>query len=228
LGSEVDISAGSIESFRVRSGTEANISGGTIDNLSARTGGVVNISGGAVGFANALEDGSEVNISGGTVGDFFVGNFFNTNDSNVVNISGGTISDDFKVNAGCEVNLFGSDFALNGVPIDGLTINDAFTIVDRDVTLSGLLADGMPFSYVLFSTNGTVDFFSPNATLTVTLVSPVLLGDVDQDGVVGFSDIPSFIAVLQTGIYLEQADCNQDGEVTFADIGPFIAILTAS
>ena len=54
---------------------------------------------------------------------------------------------------------------------------------------------------------------------------PVLLGDVNMDGVVNFSDIPAFITVLQAGELKVEADCNQDGEVNFADIPAFIAIL---
>jgi len=72
--------------------------------------------------------------------------------------------------------------------------------------------------------------FTTNQSLTVTLVSSitaVILGDVNQDGEVTFTDIPSFIQVLQAGTFLEQADANEDGEVTFADIPAFIAILQA-
>ena len=43
-----------------------------------------------------------------------------------------------------------------------------------------------------------------------------------------FSDIPAFIAVLQAGTFLAEADCNQNGQVDFADIPVFIAILQGS
>ena len=101
------------------------------------------------------------------------------------------------------------------------------------MTLSCVLADGSAFSTLLdseldfFSNEG---FFSPNATLTVTLVPTAgntVLGDADQDGAVTFSDIAAFVAVLQSGIFLEQADVNQDGELNFADIPAFIEILQA-
>jgi agarase len=49
-----------------------------------------------------------------------------------------------------------------------------------------------------------------------------LLGDVNQDTVVDFSDIPPFIAILIAGDYQTEADVNEDGSVTFSDIGPFI------
>ena len=49
----------------------------------------------------------------------------------------------------------------------------------------------------------------------------------NQDAAVNFEDIPSFIEVLQAGIFLPAADCNQDGEVNFEDIPVFIEILQA-
>ena len=56
---------------------------------------------------------------------------------------------------------------------------------------------------------------------------PFILSDADRNGVVDFSDIAAFVAVLQFGIFLEQADVNQDGELNFADIPAFIEILQA-
>ena len=43
-----------------------------------------------------------------------------------------------------------------------------------------------------------------------------------------FSDIAAFIAALQSGMFLPEADANQDGELDFSDIGAFIEILQAS
>ena len=151
----------------------------------------------------------------------------------VLNISGGSIGTRINAGSDTEVNLFGSEFVLNGVLLDdSLTLGDAFTIVDRDVTLTGLFTDGTSFSFDLNSNDdgSFLDSFDPSATLTVTLGSPVttILGDVNQDGAVTFADIPSFIEVLQAGTLLAQADCNQDGVVDFADIPAFIAILLAS
>jgi len=55
----------------------------------------------------------------------------------------------------------------------------------------------------------------------------ILLGDVNQDGVVNFLDIVPFIALLSTSDYRAEADVNEDGEVTFLDIVPFIALLSS-
>ena len=57
---------------------------------------------------------------------------------------------------------------------------------------------------------------------------PVLLGDVNLDGIVDFSDIPSFITVLMGGGFQAEADCDGNGIVDFQDIPAFIAILIGS
>ena len=57
------------------------------------------------------------------------------------------------------------------------------------------------------------------------LLSDALLGDVNRDEAVGFSDIPPFISLLISGTYQLEADCNQNGLVDFADIPVFINIL---
>jgi hypothetical protein len=59
-----------------------------------------------------------------------------------------------------------------------------------------------------------------------TLAVEPSVGDINMDGLVDFSDIPPFIALLTSGSYQSEADCNFDGMVDFSDIGPFIYILT--
>lgn len=249
LGVELNVRGGSLGSgFDANSGSELNIRGGIVgEQLAALPGSQINISGGSVGDSFFIQLDSEVNISGGTVG-FIVAfadsvlnisggsigrgsvsaDLFATSDSEV-NISGGNIGT-VSGGVGAEVNLFGSDFVLDGVSLDSsVALGSALTIVDRDVTLSGLLDDGSPFSFDLNSTiiDGE-DRFDPSATLTVTLGPQFILGDCDLNREVNFADIAPFIQILQDGTFLHQADCNQDGEVTFADITSFIAILQAS
>jgi len=55
----------------------------------------------------------------------------------------------------------------------------------------------------------------------------VLLGDVNRDGVIDFSDITPFIDVLIAGVFQEEADTNGDGAVDFSDIPSFIDLLIA-
>ena len=67
----------------------------------------------------------------------------------------------------------------------------------------------------------TVDNFSVSDNL-----SGVVLGDVNQDGVVDFLDIGPFISLLQTGTFLAEGDIDGSGAVDFLDIGPFIGLLS--
>ena len=180
-GGSLNFSGGSAGTgLSLDEGTVANISGGSLGSFSANIDSLVNISGGSVGNFSS-NDGSVVNISGGSIVEFA-----NVGDRGVVNISGGTFGVGgpafnalfgFDAFAGSEINLFGSDFVLDGVLLDNLVIDEAFTILDRDVILSGLLAGGSAFSFDLSSTsdflNNSVSFFDPDATLTVTLASSV-------------------------------------------------------
>lgn len=115
-----------------------------------------------------------------------------------IGISGGTVGDVFFAGHCSVVNVFGSEFSIDGVELDTLVPGEAFTITGRDMTLSGFFVDGEQFSFQLSpDPSFSSDSFDPDATLTVTLGSPagpVLLGDVNQDGVV--FDIPAFIAIL--------------------------------
>jgi len=127
------------------------------------------------------------------------------------------------------VNVLVSEILIDGEEVNTLAFGQTVTINQRDVVLTGTLANGDPFSFDLNdSAPSFLDHFvHRNATLTVTLVELVVLGDSDQNGAVNFQDILPFIGFLTSDMYLEQADCNQDGFVNFSDIGPFISILIA-
>lgn len=243
LGSEVNVSDGTVGSlFRALSGSEMNISGGTVGSLlQALSGSQVNISGGNVGDSFESSAGSEVNISGGNVGDGFsalgavsisggtVGDLLQAFSGCELNISGGTLGDGFSARSGSQINIIGREFFIDGQQLDTLAQGEAFTITDRNVTLSGLLANGEPFSFQLNSAFSPSDgFFSQGATLTVTLDSSVSLGDVNRDGAVNFLDITPFIAILSAGGFQAEADIDQNGEVNFLDISPFIGILSSN
>lgn len=68
--------------------------------------------------------------------------------------------------------------------------------------------------------------FLSSAALVVSSAAPgPALGDVNLDGAVDFADIPSFIALLQSGGFQAEADINFDNVVDFADIPLFIELL---
>ena len=146
-----------------------------------------------------------------------------------VNISGGTVGAEFDAFSGSEVDLLGTEFLLDGVLLESLVAGEPFAITERDVTLSGVLADGTPFDFDLNAINTLgEDFFDPESTLTVTLGSPVILGDVNLDGVVDFFDIAPFIEVLSAAGFQAEADIDQNQAVNFFDIAPFIDILAGN
>ena len=91
-------------------------------------------------------------------------------------ISGGTFGNEFDAFSGSTVNLFGTEFFLNGSLVDALTVGETITIFDRgeDVVLSGVLADGTLFDFDLIPNDPFfVDFFEPNSTLTITRVAAI-------------------------------------------------------
>lgn len=144
-----------------------NISGGSVGTgLTAHSGGVINVSGGLIDEFFTAASGGTANISGGTVGDTLIASSGST-----VNISGGSVGDHAYAASGSTVNLFGLSFFLDGVEFSGLALDEPFIIIDRDVTLSGLLADGSAFEFDLNSTfTSDRDSFQTGSTLTVTLV----------------------------------------------------------
>ena len=216
--SEVNISGGSVgNGFDARDGSEINIRGGSVGFLRAFGGSKVNISGGSVENGLEARFDSEVNISGGSVR-----SSFRAQDGSVVNISGGSVGGNFNARDGSAVHLFGSNFAIDGVLLDNLIAGEAFTIRDRNVTLSGLFADGSAFSIDLEDNLAFavfLNYFSHSSTLTVTLGSPLMIGDFDSDGDVDGDDVDFYIGNLDqpaTGD-LTQLDLNGDGDVTIAD-----------
>ena len=233
VSSTVAISDGVVSNLTAFSGSEINLSGGDVANVwlfesSAE------ISGVSLDFLQ-VGLGSVVDFTGGTVGPdrgddrgFGLPDLIVDADS-TVNISGGRFGIVNVLQDG-EFNLFVTEAFIDGAPIEGLSPGETRTISERgQQLLSGVLADGSEFLYLLNPLPLAVvgDTFDLGSTVTVTLVSPVLLGDVNQDEVVNFEDIPSFIEVLQAGTFLPEADCNQDDFVNFDDIPALVEILQA-
>lgn len=62
--------------------------------------------------------------------------------------------------------------------------------------------------------------------LSVLDPEPLLLGDMNLDGVVDFFDIDPFVNVLINDSYQDEADFDQNGTVDFFDIDPFVRALS--
>ena len=166
--STVNISGGAINTdvFVVQDG-ELNVSAGNANSIDANNS-AVDISGGTIRVFNS--GGSTTNITGGTISDFL-----NAVADSTVNISGGTISG-LSAQDTSTVNILGTEFFLNGTPIDSLLVGQTLIIDERgdDSTLSGSLVDGSQFEFDLNPTFGEVDdSFSLDSNLTITLVAAV-------------------------------------------------------
>jgi hypothetical protein len=164
-----DISGGSTgNDFEAEGFSQVNFSGGALgDSSQAEWFSTVNISGGSLGSDFHALDNSVVNISGGSVG-----SGFQVRENAVTNVSGGTFSGTVEAWIGSSMHLSGKQFLLGFLDITPLlTLNVPVTITDRDVKLSGILAEGEPFSFTLNSTRFSgQDFFDPAALVTITLV----------------------------------------------------------
>ena len=201
-GSTMNVFAGTVGQFvDANFGSQVHVFGGTVGSfLDAESGSFINISGGSIGLGFQAHSGSLISISGGTAGLRFV-----ADSGSEVHISGGTFAGDFNAASSSTVGLRGAAFMLDGVDLGPqLTLYEPFTILDRDVTLSGELATGDAFEFELASTDmlGN-DYFDPQAVLTVTLVRR---GDYNQNGVV---DAPDF--TLWRDTFGQRDDRRADG-----------------
>ena len=189
----INISGGTISSFSASLDSVANITGGTVGGVGLAPGAELNVSGGNLGgFSgssrpNGLD--STFNLSGGVVDSISTGfGVINVSGGEVnsirieggeLNYSGGVIRDRrflggvetsetlertlFSV-VPSDINLFGTEFFL-----DGVLINDPNRfLIDRslDGILSGRLFDGSAISLDLSQR----DVFADNTTLTVSVV----------------------------------------------------------
>jgi hypothetical protein len=198
VGSQINIFGGIVKPyFNAFHGTHVNVTGGTIGgSFAAANGSVVRISGGEIEGSLRAHAGSDVEISGGTLGDGFhahegasikvfggdFGERFYALAGTNLTIAGGTFGDDFRGYGGSNINFRGTEFLLDGVPIEGLVPGVATLISDRDMLLSGVFADGSPFSFELNPTDyerekgyfdpywRPYDLFAAEALVSVTLV----------------------------------------------------------
>lgn len=203
VDAEIDLSGGSLGGLvHLYQGTVFTMSGGTVAALPPN-------------YINAtilsISDDSQTRISGGLV------------DGRVrvegsLSLAGGTIAGPVRATSGSDIHVFGKQFMLDGVDVtSSLEQNVAFTITQRGVSLTGILADGTPFGFVLNPSSGvsSADVFDPLATLSVTLVLP---GDYNADGVVGVADYTIWRNALGSQVTAGTgADGNFDSIVSNAD-----------
>ena len=138
-----------------------------------------------------------------------------------------------------------SNFA---VTADGVTSNafvedddpgEVVNVFDGTYLLSDGVEDGADYSnYTMISdltaSSFTLEVTSPDggrgaiSGFQIVANSTFLLGDVDRNGTVNFSDIAPFISLLAMNGFQREADINDDEILDFQDISPFITLLIGS
>ena len=115
--------------------------------------------------------------------------------------------------------------------LDELLLLDVATGSTNPVRLLELINTSSSRADLRFSFNTGSDVFILNkrdGIIRRLVANPnVLLGDVNRDGIVDFSDIADFITILAASGDQAEADIDGDGTVTFMDIGPFISLLSS-
>ena len=192
VNTTVNVDGGTVDywALLVYDGSELNLRDGVIspleegsiefDLIRAQKNGVINISGGTVNTANLTAVSGTINVSGGDV------RRISSGDGGVVNITGGIIEElalaagsTFNVSGGNisrlatfgggSIIFSGTEFFINGTPIDSLVIDEPFTITDRNFTLTGTLEDGSPLNLPIGGERLNPRFVSA-ANLSVILV----------------------------------------------------------
>ncbi|QDS98460.1 hypothetical protein [Adhaeretor mobilis] len=158
--------------FAAHRGSVVNLqAGGEIGHGFRATAATVNVSGGTLGPQSQVQPGTVVYQSGGRIGSEFTvlpgGTFA---------MSGGTIADGLQsfttygaVRGQGNVELYGGDFEINGVPVAGLDQPGASVELRLTINewLTGVLADGTPIALSDMDSSG----FGVSSHGIVTLVS---------------------------------------------------------
>ena len=150
INNEVNITGGNVGGFfQLRSGTELNLSGGIVESFGVLTNSTATITGGSVLIFPDI-------VSG------------------VVNIRGGDVPS-VRVFDGGTVNIFGTEFFLDGAPITSIEVGETVEITPRNIDLAVVLEDGSDFGFFL---NPVIVGLQPDAatfasTVLITRVEPV-------------------------------------------------------
>ena len=140
--------------------SELEVSGGVLRQILSADDSALRVSGGDIDSIWHLSSG-EVRIEGGVIGRMRISS------QATATVSGGVFPDGVSFDTDGTLNLIGTEFLVDGVLVD-LEPGEVFTVQERDVPFSAILADGSWFELPggLLSS----DHISASATLTITLV----------------------------------------------------------
>lgn len=174
---EINVHGGQIgEGLGVMGEASVNVFGGFVDlSFFADSGTTLQMRGGEIGTNLTLagfDAPTRMWLEGGTVGAFL-----DIDQGATLHYSGGSIGDKLEVFSGGRLDIVGSEFFIDGQPLEGLLPGEPFEVSERGgEVLSGILADGSPFAFDLNASPPSAaplaDVFYGSAVLTVTRVAP--------------------------------------------------------
>ena len=142
-----------------------NVNGGVFADDTAFVNTIINVNDGSLLGDTAALSGSEFNLLGGTVDSLFAGI------GSEINIHGGIFESQLAAVNGSSVDLFATEFFINGDEVEFNDFDTPLQIGNRNFTLSGTFRDGSEFEYFVASFS-TGDFFvSSAASLQINLVA---------------------------------------------------------
>jgi len=187
---------------------------------------VLNIFGGEFDEDVEAFDSSTINIFGGLfntgVGDpsDVEGGKIEAENTAQVNVHGGTfvgalLDPDFESEDDGIITIFGTDFAVDGVPVGFGPLAAAMG------QLTGTLEDGSMLDNDFEQVGNGVIILAEAA-----VGCDFEVGDANQDGSVDLLDVSAFVGIVTDGGFVCEADVNGDGTVDLLDVQPFIDILS--
>lgn len=152
---QVSISGGNLEALLIQQNSTATVSGGTINGLLSSLGESITFTGGTViqgarsaGNANFTMTGGHINgyfhgsspntfIKGGVIQDYI-----ESKDGGHITISGGILGGGLQLSMDSMMTLVGSNFMIDGNPIDFGQYDKTFFGVNQYHQITGILANG--------------------------------------------------------------------------------------
>ena len=118
---------------------------------------------------------------------------------------------------------------LETVGPSGSGTSGGWIFVEHQIESTIVPTDNMRVRFTAVDLEGSVIEAGVDAvTIRLVICEPdFVVGDVDLNGIVDFSDISAFISLLSAGGFQTEADINDDGTVDFSDIALFIGLLSS-
>ena len=115
-------------------------------------------------------------------------------------------------------------YVVGNSPMPTLSTIDVSVLSSPVVETTVLPTGSIPLGVAATNTSVVI----ADSNLGILVESLLLIGDVNQDGVVDFFDISPFIEILSANGFQAEADIDGNGVVNFFDISPFIEILSGN